>query len=84
MDKERRKTYLSRCASGTLRVCLFTTFPAFFAMGRRGAVLRGVDVLEELEVLEWAAVPPDFAMARILKMRSFIARGVGAARSLAV
>lgn len=40
-------------------------------------------MLDELEVLECAAVPPDLAMARILKMRSFIARGVGATRSLA-
>lgn len=48
------------------------------------AFLRGVLALELAEGTEkWPAVPEALAMARILKMRSEIARGVGRSRSAA-
>ena len=53
-------------------------FGVIFLVMPFAAFLRGVPTLDfAVEMLKWSVVPEALARARILKMRSEIARGVG-------
>ena len=53
-------------------------FGVAFLKVRFAALLRGVLALDlALEILKWPVAPEALALARILTMRSEIARGVG-------
>lgn len=84
-----RWTYSSLILPARLRLPVSTLTPfVFFGVNFLvipvAAVLRGVPALDLAEeMLKWAVVPEALAIARILTIRSEIARGVGRSRPAA-
>ena len=73
-----------RLAAWTLPLAPLVFFGVAFLVLLFAAFLRGVLVLDlALEMVKWLVDPEALAVARILTMRSEIARGVGRSRPVA-